>query len=131
MQLTWSLPRLNSSWPQKRAEYRGNTAKHYIIMLWRLCRQKDHAVQDGCRRSVMREWLRIASEPAVVRRAVKYAIVIGALLIAINHGDAIVRGDTDTMRLFRIGLTDIVPYCVSTSSSVEAIRSLRRHSGAA
>lgn len=39
----------------------------------------------------MRAWLRIAREPAVVRRAVRIALV-GALLILINHGDALMYG---------------------------------------
>ena len=51
----------------------------------------------------MREWLRIAGEAEVMRRAVRYAIVVGAVLIAINHGDAIVSGNLDAVRLFRIG----------------------------
>jgi hypothetical protein len=73
----------------------------------------------------MREWLSVAFEPAVLRRALTYAIVVGAVLIAINQGDAILRGDLNTLRLVRMGLTVIVPYCVSTASSVEAIRSQR------
>ena len=76
-------------------------------------------------RSAVLSWLRLALDPTVVRRALKYALVVGAVLIAINHGDAILRGDLDAMRVFRIGLTVFVPYCVSTSSSVEAMRSLR------
>jgi hypothetical protein len=44
------------------------------------------------------------------------------VLIAINHGDAILRGDVDRDRLLRIALTVAVPYIVSTSSSVGAIR---------
>jgi hypothetical protein len=79
----------------------------------------------------MQDWLRMAREPVLVRRALKYAIVVGAVLIAINHGDALLRGDLDAVRLFRIGLTVIVPYCVSTASSVEAIRTLRRQSSSA
>jgi len=73
----------------------------------------------------------MAREPAIVQRALKYAIVVGAVLIAINHGDALLRGDLDAVRLFRIGLTVVVLYCVSTASSVEAIRTLRRQSGPA
>jgi hypothetical protein len=71
----------------------------------------------------MRAWLRLACEPAVVRRALRYTVVVGVALNAINHGDAIMRGDIDAVRLFRIGLTVVVPYCVSTSSTVEALRS--------
>jgi hypothetical protein len=73
----------------------------------------------------MQVWLRTASDPVVVRRALKYAIVVGAVLIAINHGDALLRGQLDAVRLFRIGLTVVVPYCVSTASSVAAMRSTK------
>jgi hypothetical protein len=44
------------------------------------------------------------------------------VLTAINHGDALLRGQLDAVRLFRIGLTVVVPYCVSTASSVAAMR---------
>ena len=73
----------------------------------------------------MKEWLRVAIEPAVVRRAIKYAVIVGAILITINHGDAILRGDITTPRILKMGLTVVVPYLVSTSSSVGAIRELR------
>ena len=70
----------------------------------------------------MREWLQLACTPAVVRRASKYAIGVGALLIAINHSDAIMRGDLSIARLLRMALTVTVPYAVSTASSVGALR---------
>jgi hypothetical protein len=66
--------------------------------------------------------LEIATSWPVVRRALGYAVIVGALLIAINHGDAIVRGDLDPVRLFKMGLTVLVPYMVSTLSSVQAMR---------
>ena len=68
------------------------------------------------------DWLRVARDPAVVRRALGYALVVGAILIAINHGGALLRGEVDAGRLVQMGLTAMVPYCVSTSSSVGAIR---------
>ena len=74
----------------------------------------------------IQNWLQLALDPVVVRRAAKYAVVVGAVLIAINHGDAILRDDIDVIRWFRIGLTVLVPYCISTSSSVEAIQNLKR-----
>jgi hypothetical protein len=73
----------------------------------------------------MRQWLEIAIEPPVVRRALKYAVVVGAILIAINHGDAILKGEIDIRRLLKMGLTVLVPYSVSMASSVGAIRELR------
>ena len=58
----------------------------------------------------------------MVRRALGYGVVVGAVLIAINHGDAILRGDLDPVRLLKMGLTVFVPYTVSTLSSVQAMR---------
>ena len=73
----------------------------------------------------MAAWLEIALEPAVVRRALAFGVIVGALLIAINHGDAILRGELDAVRAVKMGLTVMVPYLVSTISSVGAIRALR------
>ena len=75
-------------------------------------------------------WIDTATRPAVVRRALKYALIVGTLLILINHGDAILRGDVSIDRLLRMGLTTLVPYAVSTLSSVEALRSAERDAGA-
>lgn len=52
--------------------------------------------------------------------------VVGAILITINHGDAILRGEVDGARFARILLTLAVPYVVSTVSSVAAIREMRK-----
>jgi len=64
----------------------------------------------------------MAASPDVAARALKYAIVVGALLIAINHGTALLEGDVDSSLLWRMGLTVLVPYVVSTCSSVAAMR---------
>ena len=71
------------------------------------------------------EWLRLAIDRSVVRRALGYAVVVGAILIAINHGGAILRGDLPANRLIQIGLTVLVPYLVSTFSSVGVMRQFR------
>lgn len=73
-------------------------------------------------------WLAAAIQPSVVRRVIAYAIVVGTILVAINHGDAILAGDVNGARLAKMGLTVMVPYCVSTLSSVGAIRAMRRAS---
>ncbi len=77
------------------------------------------AVADTAGGRIM-TWLRLAAEPAVVRRALAYGVIVGALLVAINHGDALLAGQMDVGRWLRAGLTVIVPYCVSTASSVAA-----------
>lgn len=70
-------------------------------------------------------WLRLATSASVVRRASLVALVVGTILVAINHGDAILRGDFPLGRGVRVVLTVLVPYCVSTYSSVEAMREQR------
>lgn len=64
----------------------------------------------------------IAFSPSVMRRAVRVASVVGCVLAAINHGDRFVDGTLDLPALARIALTFVVPYCVSTYSSVLAVR---------
>jgi len=67
----------------------------------------------------------IAFSAPVVKRACGYMLIVGGVLIAINHGDAIVRGDIDGVRFAKMVLTPLVPYVVSTLSSVSAIRDAR------
>jgi hypothetical protein len=71
-------------------------------------------------------WLALATSGSVVRRATVVALIVGSILVVINHGDAIVHGDVDAGRLLRIALTMGVPYCVSTYSSVSALRDAAR-----
>jgi len=74
----------------------------------------------------MREFLRLAFSRAVVVRAARTAAIVSVLLIAINHGDAILRGDVGARRVFQMCLTLLVPYSVSTTSSVLALRSAQK-----
>jgi hypothetical protein len=74
----------------------------------------------------MSEWFYLAFEWPVVRRALICVVIVGAVLITINHGDAIVHGDVSAGRLIQMALTLLVPYCVSTFSSVAAMRAHRR-----
>lgn len=67
-------------------------------------------------------FIEVALSGPVVRRALAYFVIVGSILIAINHGDALLRGDIDATRLFKMILTPLVPYVVSTLSSVSAIR---------
>ena len=70
----------------------------------------------------MKSWIQLAASPPVVRRATAYAVIVGAVLITINHGDAILTGEFDRARLVKAALTVCVPYAVSTLSSVQALR---------
>jgi uncharacterized membrane protein YwzB len=79
----------------------------------------------------VKETLRLSFQPSVVKRSIKFAVVVGAVLISINHGDAILEGTVSRRRVFQMLLTIVVPYTVSTLSSVQAIRQISaRQSGA-
>ena len=66
----------------------------------------------------------LATEASVVKRALGYAVVVGAILIGINHADALAAGEVDGVRALKMGLTVLVPYAVSTLSSVSAMRAV-------
>lgn len=67
-------------------------------------------------------FLWLASWPSVVKRAAKIALIVGVVLAAINHGDKILSGVLSAGDVFKIFLTFLVPYSVSSYSSVLAIR---------
>lgn len=69
----------------------------------------------------MRTWLAIAFSGPTIRRALKMAALVGLLQIAINHGDHLLRGEVDAVRVLKMMLTASVPYFVSTFSSVGAV----------
>lgn len=71
--------------------------------------------------STWRVWCTLAGRRSVVLRGIKFAVVVGAILIAINHGDAIVSGQLEPTNYVKMGLTVIVPYMVSVFSSVGAM----------
>ena len=70
-------------------------------------------------------WWELALSRGVVRRAGLTALIVGTVLIAINHGDALLRGEFTHERIAKMLLTVMVPYIVSTTSSVGALRSHR------
>jgi len=67
------------------------------------------------------EWCSLACRGSVVRRGLKFAVVVGTILIAINHGDAILAGQLTGTNYLKMGLTVVVPYVVSVLSSVGAM----------
>ncbi len=67
-------------------------------------------------------WFRLALRRSVVLRATRAAGVVGLVLIAINQGDLLLAGDVDARTWLKVALTPIVPFLVSTFSSVAALR---------
>jgi len=72
----------------------------------------------------VKAWLAIAFQESVYRRALRVMLVVGTLLALINHGEALLMGEITVKGWVQIGLTFLVPYCVSTYASVQAIRRL-------
>ena len=67
------------------------------------------------------EWCSLVCRFSVVMRGLKFCVIVGIILIAINHGDVILRGELQPINYLKMGLTVIVPYMVSVFSSVGAI----------
>ena len=75
------------------------------------------------------DWWQLALQPGVVRRALKTALLVGTILLAINHGELLFFPDRfSAARGLKMALTILVPYLVSTFSSVAAMREMRRDS---
>lgn len=68
----------------------------------------------------MSQWLSLALERAVLRRAIRVMAVVGTILMTINYGDIIIAGELESQHIFKIALTYLVPFMVSTYSSVAA-----------
>ncbi len=64
--------------------------------------------------------LRAALSPAMARRSLVLAVVVGTVLNAINQGDVLLAGGT--VNWLKVGLTYVVPFCVSTYGAFCACR---------
>ena len=69
----------------------------------------------------MTNWLKIAMRRDVVIRGIKVGVIVGTILAAINHGDLIIARTLSAESAWKIALTYLVPYCVSTYAGVSAI----------
>jgi len=70
----------------------------------------------------VKQWLHLARQPRVVHQSLKVSLVVGTLLVLINHGDAFLLGTIGTLQLLKIALTYLVPYGVTTYAAVETMR---------
>ena len=68
----------------------------------------------------------IATQWPVVRRSLIMAVIVGSILVTINHGMCITKAMFNMTCLFQSVLTFFVPYAVSTVSSVLAIMDRRQ-----
>ena len=70
----------------------------------------------------MKVWLNVALRRDIVIRGMKVGVIVGTILVVINQGDMILSGQLDASAAWKIPLTYLVPYCVSTYGGVSAIR---------
>ena len=64
----------------------------------------------------------IAMSKEVLVRALKVAVFVGTILALINHGEKIFSLSLSNQDWFKVTLTYLVPYCVSTWSAVAVIK---------
>jgi hypothetical protein len=76
--------------------------------------------------SGLSQFLALWFQRATVRRAVTVAMIVGPILTLINQYDAIASGSFGAKFFFKMGLTFLVPYSVSSYSSVIALRAAQR-----
>lgn len=73
----------------------------------------------------MTDWLKIGMRRDVVIRGLKVGAIVGTIvgtiLTAINQGDLILDGTLSAEHAWKIPLTYLVPFCVSTYAGVSAI----------
>ena len=69
----------------------------------------------------MTAWLKIAMRRDVLVRGLKVGLIVGTILTAINQGDLILAGTLTAENAWKIPLTYLVPFCVSTYAAVSAI----------
>ncbi len=68
---------------------------------------------------------RLLFQSVTVKRAWKVALVVGTILIAINQGDLLLAGGLPP--IWKIVLTYMVPYSVSSFSTAALLSDLAKH----
>lgn len=65
-----------------------------------------------------RKWFEIATRKDIFKRSLKIALIVGSILALLNHGDKIISARYTINDIIKILITYLVPFCVSTYSSV-------------
>jgi hypothetical protein len=69
----------------------------------------------------MRSFFTFAFQRSTVVRSLKLSIIVGSSLNIINQGDMILGGVWENINYFKLALTYVVPYLVSTYSTASAL----------
>jgi len=81
-----------------------------------------HFSQLNLRKVSESNFLKLALSKKVRKRAMRVSVLVGSILVLINHADSIYNGSLKPTNLLQILATYIVPYLVSTYSSVSALK---------
>ena len=65
--------------------------------------------------------LTLVFEPSIVLRGLKFSIIVGSILVLINHGDRLFTDRVTPTQMVQILFTYIVPFLVSSLSSIQSI----------
>lgn len=76
---------------------------------------------------ILGSFRQFASRRPVARRPAAMVFIVGPIIAFINHGDLSVSGAMARMEWVKIGITFLVPYSVSTISSVLAVKHPLKH----
>jgi hypothetical protein len=69
----------------------------------------------------MRSFFTFAFQRSTVVRSLKLSTIVGSSLNIINQGDMILGGVWENINYFKLALTYVVPYLVSTYSTASAL----------
>jgi hypothetical protein len=73
--------------------------------------------------SLAAAWRAHLSDPVACGRCLRIALVVGTILVAVNQGDAIVRGQLSAILALKLVLDYLVPFLVSSTGYVAGRRS--------
>ncbi|MEZ9464361.1 nitrate/nitrite transporter NrtS [Vibrio splendidus] len=71
-------------------------------------------------------FIKTAGEPTILKRSLKVSIIVGTILMLINHGEKLLSSNIDATLIIKILMTYCVPFCVSTQASVSATLQSRK-----
>lgn len=72
------------------------------------------------------DWMAAFRRRDVVKRSAVISVIVGSTLVAINQGDALLASTLPKSLFWKVPLTFLVPYCVSSFASAQTIVSGRK-----
>ncbi len=82
----------------------------------------DSPDRDDFRWSSRREALRVCLHRSHLWSTVRISLLVGTILFVVNHLDVVLAGEATTSLWIKVGLTYLVPFCVSNWGILVATR---------